>query len=87
MKNKISLINIKFKNYFKFMFIYFYLFLYCLIFLLFSNKNYIFKRFLKDQMQSKLFGTFFAIIWGGICYQGGKISEQQKKDDYSFNKV
>jgi hypothetical protein len=38
-------------------------------------------------MQSKIFGTFFAIIWGGICYQGGRISEQQKKDDYSFNKV
>ena len=31
----------------------------------------------------KIFGGLFGVLWGGICYEAGKVSQKQQKEDFS----
>jgi len=41
----------------------------------------------QTDMQAKIIGGLFGLLFGGVCFEAGRISQREQKDDYSTTKV
>lgn len=38
-------------------------------------------------MQTKVIAGLLGLLWGGVCYEAGKVSQQEKNEDFSSQQV